>query len=68
MKIIISIVLCVITSFLLNDFVAFAAERAKSAARSPATQPFRVDFRHWQPAARHAEIFVFSFTPIRGRR
>jgi hypothetical protein len=26
---------------------------------------FRVDFHHWQP--RHAEIFVFSFTPVRGR-
>ena len=24
---------------------------------------FRVDFHHWQP--RHAEIFVFSFTPTR---
>lgn len=27
---------------------------------------FRVDFHHWQP--RHAEIVVFSFTPVRGRR
>jgi hypothetical protein len=27
---------------------------------------FRVDFHHWQP--RHAEIFVFSFTPAAGRR
>ena len=26
---------------------------------------FRVDFRRWQP--RHAEILVFSFTPIRTR-
>jgi hypothetical protein len=26
---------------------------------------FRVDFHHWQP--RHAEIVVFSFTPLRGR-
>jgi hypothetical protein len=26
---------------------------------------FRVDFHHWQP--RHAEIFVFSFTPVRAR-
>ena len=26
---------------------------------------FHVDFHHWQP--RHAEIFVFSFTPIGGR-
>ena len=23
---------------------------------------FRIDFHHWQP--RHAEIFVFSFTPV----
>ena len=27
---------------------------------------FRVDFHHWQP--RHAELLVFSFTPVRGRR
>ena len=26
---------------------------------------FRVDFHHWQP--RHAEIIVFSFTPLRSR-
>lgn len=26
---------------------------------------FRVDFHHWKP--RHAEIIVFSFTPVRGR-
>jgi hypothetical protein len=26
---------------------------------------YRVDFHHWQP--RHAEIVVFSFTPMRGR-
>jgi hypothetical protein len=26
---------------------------------------FRVDFHHWQP--RHAQILVFSFTPVRGR-
>ena len=26
---------------------------------------FQVDFHHWQP--RHAEIFVFSFTPLRNR-
>ena len=25
---------------------------------------YRVDFHHWQP--RHAELLVFSFTPIRG--
>jgi hypothetical protein len=27
---------------------------------------FRVDFHHWQP--RHAELLVFSFTPLRGDR
>jgi hypothetical protein len=26
---------------------------------------YRIDFHHWQP--RHAEILVFSFTPVRGR-
>jgi len=26
---------------------------------------FRVDFHHWQP--KHAEILVFSFTPLRAR-
>ena len=33
--------------------------RAKSIGR------FRVDYHRWQP--RHAEIFVFSFTPLRQR-
>jgi hypothetical protein len=27
---------------------------------------YRIDFHHWQP--RHAELLVFSFTPVRGRR
>ena len=27
---------------------------------------FRVDFHHWQP--KHAEILVFSFTPVRSNR
>jgi hypothetical protein len=40
MKIIISIVLCVTTAFLLDDFAASAAERSKGVPRSPATQPF----------------------------
>jgi hypothetical protein len=40
MKILISPFLCVITLLLLKDAVAFGAERPKSAARSPATQPF----------------------------
>jgi hypothetical protein len=33
--------------------------------RSKNVGRFRVDFHHWQP--RHAEIFVFSFTPVRAR-
>lgn len=40
MKKFISIVLCVITLFVLSHFAALAAERAKSASRSAATQPF----------------------------
>jgi hypothetical protein len=39
MKTFISMVLCVITLFLLNDF-ALAVERAKKASRPAATQPF----------------------------
>ncbi|MBX6324644.1 MAG: hypothetical protein IRY93_01250 [Chthoniobacterales bacterium] len=35
-------------------------------ARGEKLGRFRVDFHHWQP--RHAELFVFSFTPLRGRR
>jgi hypothetical protein len=27
---------------------------------------YRVDFHHWQP--RHADLLVFSFTPVRGGR
>jgi hypothetical protein len=38
MKILISIALCVITLLVLNDSVAFAAERAKGGGGSPATQ------------------------------
>jgi len=40
MKILISHFVCVIALFLLNDSVAFGAERPKSAARSAATEPF----------------------------
>jgi hypothetical protein len=36
----VSILLCVITLLLLNDFAALAVERAKNASRSAATQPF----------------------------
>ena len=40
MKIIISAVLSVMMSLLLNDFAAFAAGKAKSVPGSAATQPF----------------------------
>jgi hypothetical protein len=40
MKTSISIILCVTTLLLLNDSVALAVERAKSASSSAATQPF----------------------------
>src|SRR5581483_3223450 len=40
MKILTSIVLCLITLFCLNGLAASGAERAKRAPRSPATQPF----------------------------
>jgi hypothetical protein len=40
MKIIIAAILGVITSLILNDFAAFAAEKIKSAPRSAAPQPF----------------------------
>lgn len=35
-------------------------------ARGQSVGRFQVDFHHWQP--RHAEILVFSFTPVVGRR
>jgi hypothetical protein len=35
-------------------------------ARGQNVGRFRVDFHHWQP--RHAELLVFSFTPVHGRR
>ena len=41
----------------------FHLMNARSDVRGQNVGRFRVDFHHWQP--RHAEIFVFSFTPIR---
>lgn len=43
MKIIISTVLCVITSLLLNDFTAFAAGKAKTAPRAAAMRSKSID-------------------------
>src|SRR5215475_9882820 len=41
----------------------FQLMNARSDVRGQSVGRFRVDFHHWQP--RHAEILVFSFTPIR---
>ena len=41
----------------------FQLMNARSDVRGQNIGRFRVDFHHWQP--RHAEIVVFSFTPVR---
>src|SRR4030095_9435689 len=41
----------------------FQLMNARSDVRGQSVGRFRVYFHHWQP--RHAEILVFSFTPIR---
>jgi hypothetical protein len=41
----------------------FQLMNARSDARGQNVGRFRVDFHRWQP--RHAQILVFSFTPIR---
>jgi hypothetical protein len=43
----------------------FQLMNARSDVRGHNVGRFRVDFHHWQP--RHAELLVFSFTPVRGR-
>jgi hypothetical protein len=43
----------------------FQLMNARSDVRGQNVGRFRVDFHHWQP--RHAQLLVFSFTPIRGR-
>jgi hypothetical protein len=41
----------------------FQLMNARSDVRGQNVGRFRVDFHHWQP--RHAQLLVFSFTPIR---
>src|SRR5512133_2967409 len=44
----------------------FQLMNARSDVREQNVGRFRVDFHHWQP--RHAQILVFSFTPLRSGR
>ena len=44
----------------------FQLMNARSDVRGQNVGRVRVDFHHWQP--RHAQLLVFSFTPIRGHR
>jgi hypothetical protein len=44
----------------------FTLMNAGKDVRGQSVGRYRVDFHHWQP--RHAELLVFSFTPVRGRR
>jgi hypothetical protein len=59
-----------VTEFLDSQFFSrdeteklFQLMNARSDVRGQNVGRFRVDFHHWQP--RHADILVFSFTPIR---
>ena len=62
-----------VTEFLDSEFFnrnetekLFQLMNAKNDVRGQQIGRFRVDFHHWQP--RHAELLVFSFTPLRGAR
>ena len=62
-----------VTEFLDSQFFSrneteklFQLMNARSDVRGQNIGRFRVDFHHWQP--RHAELLVFSFTPVRGAR
>ena len=62
-----------VTEFLDSQFFTrseteklFQIMNARSDVRGQNIGRFRVDFHHWQP--RHAELLVFSFTPVRGGR
>jgi hypothetical protein len=44
----------------------FSLMNAGKEVRGQNVGRFRVDFHHWQP--RHAQLLVFSFTPLRDRR
>jgi hypothetical protein len=59
-----------VTEFLDGPFFArdeteklFGLVNSNQQVRGKTLGRFRVDFHHWQP--RHAEIIVFSFTPLR---
>jgi hypothetical protein len=62
-----------VTEFLDSQFFSrgeteklFQLMNARSDVRGQNVGRFRVDFHHWQP--RHAQLLVFSFTPVRGPR
>jgi hypothetical protein len=62
-----------VTEFLDSQFFSrdeteklFQIMNARSDVRGQNVGRFRVDFHHWQP--RHAQLLVFSFTPLRGVR
>ena len=62
-----------VTEFLDSQFFTrseteklFQIMNARRDVRGQSVGRFRVDFHHWQP--RHAELLVFSFTPLRGGR
>lgn len=62
-----------VTEFLDSQFFSrseteklFQLMNARSDVRGQKIGRFRVDFHHWRP--RHAELLVFSFTPIPGNR
>ena len=59
-----------VTEFLDSQFFSrdeteklFQLMNARTEVRGQTVGRYRVDFHHWQP--RHAELLVFSFTPIR---
>lgn len=59
-----------VTEFLDSQFFSrneteklFQLMNARKDVRGQDVGRFRVDFHHWQP--RHAELLVFSFTPVR---
>jgi hypothetical protein len=62
-----------VTEFLDSQFFSrseteklFQLMNARSDVRGQRVGRYRVDFHHWQP--RHAQLLVFSFTPLRGGR
>jgi hypothetical protein len=62
-----------VTEFLDSQFFSrneteklFQLMNARRDVRGQDVGRFRVDFHHWQP--RHAELLVFSFTPVRNGR